>query len=58
MIARFIRTMDFNWENIEILNVENEEELMQKIKDSEVIKVRNSFSTYGLNSSYIIHYML
>lgn len=41
MIAKFIRTMDFNWENIEILNVENEEELMNKIKEGEVIKVKN-----------------
>lgn len=58
MIARFIRTMDFNWENIEILNVENEEELMKKIKDSEVIKIKTGNAIYGLNTSYIIHYKL
>lgn len=50
--------MDFNWENIEILNVENEEELMKKIKDSEVIKIKTGNAIYGLNTSYIIHYKL
>lgn len=58
MKAKYIRTMDFTFEDIIILNAENEIELENKIKENEVIKINNEGAIEYINSSYIMYYVL
>lgn len=58
MEAKFIQTMDFMFENVEILNAANEEDLLHKIKESEVIKINNDGEIEYINSSYIMFFGL
>ena len=58
MKAKYIRTIDFVFENIIILNVENEEKLANKIKENEVIKINNEGTVEYINSSYVMYYQL
>lgn len=58
MKAKYIKTMDFTFENILILNAENETELANKIKENEVIKINNYGTVEYINSSYIMYYQL
>lgn len=58
MKAKYIKTMDFMFENIIILNAKNEEELANKIKENEVIKINNEGTIEYINSSYIMYYEL
>ena len=58
MKAKYIKTMDFTFENILILNAENETELANKIKENEVIKINNYGTVEYINSSYIMFYEL
>lgn len=58
MKAKYIRTMDFTFEDIIILNAKNETELENKIKENEVIKIDNDGAIEYINSSYIMYYEL
>ena len=58
MKAKYIRTMDFTFEDIIILNAENEIELENKIKENEAIKINNEGTIEYINSSYIMYYAL
>lgn len=58
MKAKYIKTMDFTFENILILNAENETELANKIKENKVIKINNYGTVEYINSSYIMYYQL
>lgn len=58
MKAKYIKTMDFMFENTIILNAKNEEELANKIKENEVIKINNEGTIEYINSSYIMYYEL
>lgn len=58
MKAKYMKTMDFTFENILILNAENETELANKIKENEVIKINNYGTVEYINSSYIMFYQL
>lgn len=58
MKAKYIRTMDFTFEDIIILNAENEIELENKIKENEAIKINNEGTIEYINSSYIMYYEL
>lgn len=58
MKAKYIKTMDFEFENVIILNAKNEEELANKIKENEVIKINNDGIVEYINSSYIMFYEL
>lgn len=58
MKAKYIKTMDFEFDDVEILNCNNEEELAEKIKENEVIKVDNEGIIEYINSSYIMFYEL
>lgn len=58
MKAKFIALMDFRFADVELLNVENEDELINKIKESDVIQIKNGGEIYGVNSNYIMWYML
>lgn len=58
MKAKYIKTMDFEFEDVIILNAKNEEELANKIKENEVIKINNEGTIEYINSSYIMFYQL
>ena len=58
MKAKYIKTMDFIFENVNILNAENEIDLENKIKENEVIKINNEGTIEYINSSYIMYYQL
>ena len=58
MKAKYIKTMDFEFEDVIILNAKNEEELVNKIKENEVIKINNEGTIEYINSSYIMFYEL
>ena len=58
MKARYIKTMDFTFENVIVLNCETEKELQDKIKENEVIKINNEGVVEYINSSYIMYYQL
>lgn len=58
MKAKYMKTMDFEFENVIILNAKNEEELANKIKENEVIKINNDGTVEYINSSYIMYYQL
>lgn len=58
MKARFIQTMDFMFEDVEILNCKNEWQLMDKIKNNNVIKIKNDGEIEYINSSYIMFFGL
>ena len=56
--AKYIRTMDFTFENIVIVNCENEWELIERIKESDIIKIKNEDNIEYINSNYIMYYEL
>ena len=58
MKATYIKTMDFTFEDVEILNVLDNGQLMEKIKENEVIKIKNGKQIEYINSSYIMFYGL
>lgn len=58
MKAKYIRTMDFTFEDVDILNCDNEIELANYIKENEVIKINNEGTVEYINSSYIMYYQL
>lgn len=58
MKATYIKTMDFTFEDVEILNILDNGQLMEKIKENEVIKIKNGNQIEYINSSYIMFYGL
>ena len=58
MKANYIKTMDFTFEDVEILDVKTEKELLDKFKEAEVIKILNGTETEYINSSYIMYFKL
>ena len=58
MKAKYIKTMDFEFDDVEILNCDTEDELAEKIKENEVIKINNEGKIEYINSSYIMFYEL
>lgn len=58
MRAIYIKTMDFMFENVDILNAHTSKELEDKIKENEVIKIKNDGHIEYINSSYIMYFML
>ena len=58
MKAKYITTMDFEFENVIILNAENEIDLANKISENCVIKINNEGTIEYIDSSYIMFYQL
>lgn len=56
--AKYIKTMDFMFEKINILNCNNANELAERIKENEIIKIDNYGIIEYINSSYIMFYEL
>lgn len=58
MKAVYIKTMDFTFEDVIIFNAKTEKELLDKIKENEVIKILNGTEMEYINSSYIMYFKL
>ena len=58
MKANYIKTMDFTFEDVEILNADTEEKLLQKIKESEILKIKNGTEIEYINPDYIMYFQL
>ena len=58
MKAKYIKTMDFIFEDVNILSCDDEIQLSNKIKNNEVIKINNEGTVEHINSSYIMYYVL
>lgn len=58
MKANYIKTMDFTFEDVEILNAHTWLELSDKIKENEIIRIRNGNQTEYINASYIMYLSL
>ena len=58
MKVKYLKTMDFMFENVIILNAGNETELSKMIKENEIIKINNEGTIEYINSSYIMYYEL
>ena len=56
--AKYIKTMDFEFNGVIILNCNTENEVAEKIKEKEVIKINNFGTIEYINSSYIMFYEL
>lgn len=56
MKLNFIKTMDFTFEEIEVLNCKDIEELNKKIKNNEIIQIKNYGDIEYINSSYIMYF--
>jgi hypothetical protein len=56
--ANYIQTMDFTFEDVIILNCDNEQDIENKIKESEVLKIQNGSEIEYINSNYIMYYKL
>lgn len=56
--AKYIKTMDFAFNDVTILNCNTEDEVAEKIKENEVIKINNVGTVEYINSSYIMFYEL
>ena len=56
MYLSYIKTMDFTFEEIEVINCKDIAELNNKIKENEVIEIINNGVKEYINSSYIMFY--
>lgn len=56
MKLKYIKTMDFIFEDVEIINCKDIEELKHKIKENEVIEILNYGEIEYINSSYIMFF--
>ena len=52
----YIKTMDFDWYNVKVLNCDTLQELNHKIKENEVLEVEIANLMYYINSSYVMYY--
>lgn len=58
MKARYIKTMDFTFEDVEILGVSSEKELLQKMDKGKIIKINNEEQIEYINTSYVMYFAL
>ena len=52
----FLKTMDFDWYRVKVLNCKDLNELNNKIKENEVLEVEIANQIYYINSSYVMYY--
>lgn len=58
MKANYIQTMDFTFENVEILNADSEESIKYLVENSKVVKIKNGTEIEYINSDYIMYFKL
>ena len=56
MEIKYIKTMDFLFKNVIIINCNNMDEFKNKIKGNEVIEINNAGDIEYINSSYIMYW--
>ena len=56
MKLKYIKTMDFTFENVIVLNCKDIEELCHRIKEGEVIQINNFGTVEYINSAYIMFF--
>lgn len=53
---KYLKTMEFLFEDVEVLNCKNMKQFGNKIKRNEVIKIKNGDMIEYINSSYIMFF--
>ena len=56
MKLKYIKTMNFTFENVIVLNCKDIEELCHRIKEGEVIQINNFGTVEYINSAYIMFF--
>ena len=56
MKVKFIKTMDFTFENIEVVGLFSKEALNNAIEENKVIEIINEGETEFINSNYIMYW--
>lgn len=51
-----MKTMDFDWHRVKVLNCNTIAEMNNKIKENEVLEVEIASQIYYINSSYIMYF--
>ena len=54
--VEYLKTMDFDWNNVKVQNCSSLSELNNKIKENEVLEVEIANQMYYINSSYVMYY--
>ena len=54
--VEYLKTMDFDWNNVKVHNCSSLSELNNKIKENEVLEVEIANQMYYINSSYVMYY--
>lgn len=58
MKVNYIKTMDFTFEDVEVLNADSEESMKYLVENSKVVKIRNGTEIEYINSDYIMYFKL
>ena len=53
---KYLKTMEFLFEDVEVLNCKNMKQFGNKIKRNEVVKIKNGDMVEYINSSYIMFF--
>lgn len=53
---KYLKTMEFLFEDVEVLNCKRMKQFKNKIKRNEVIKIKNGDMIEYINSSYIMFF--
>lgn len=56
MKVNFIKTMDFTFENVEVVGLFSKEALNNAIEENKVIEIINEGETEFINSNYIMYW--
>lgn len=56
MKVKYIKTMDFTFEDVMVLDAIDEAELIELIEENKVIKINNNGTIEYINSNYIMFF--
>lgn len=56
MHLNYIKTMDFTFEDVEVTNCDNMEQLYEKIRDNDVVQIDNDGYIEHINPAYIMFF--
>lgn len=52
----YLKTVDFDWNNVKVLNCYKLDDIFEKIKENEVLHIEIADQIYYINSSYIMYF--
>lgn len=52
----YLKTVDFDWNNVKVLNCYKLDDIFEKIKENEVLQVEIADQIYYINSSYVMYF--